>query len=139
VALSIRLKLLSVIDKLVKMASDLELVEKLLEEFPEARARSALLTIYDERGRLSIHLALEGGRPAAREVDAKNPPFATTEISMHVDTFIALFERRLDFWTAYLHDLVEVKSNDGLPASYHVLLWGAFFDKLFSQVLPKRR
>jgi hypothetical protein len=134
-SLSIKLKLLSVVDKLARVASKSEVVRKVVEEFPEATTRTALLTLYDERGKMCLHFSFEGGNAAVREVDPKSPPFATTEISMHVDTFIALLKRKIDFWVAYLHDLVDVKSNDGLPASYHVLLWGAFFDRLFNEVL----
>jgi hypothetical protein len=49
---------------------------------------------------------------------------------MHVDTFIKVLKGKLDFRTAYIHDLVDIKSNDGLPVSYHLLLWSAFFDKV---------
>jgi hypothetical protein len=132
---SIKLKLLSVIDKLVKIASKTELVKKILEEFPEAAARSALLTLFNERDKLVLYFGFDGREPVVKEVDVKSPPFATTEITMHVNTFVALLKQKIDFWTAYLHDLIDVKTNDGLPPSYHVLLWGAFFDRLFKEVL----
>jgi hypothetical protein len=134
-SLSIKFRLLSVVDKLVKLASRSELARRVAAEFPEASTRSSLLVLHDESGRMALHFSLDGGRLSVREVDPSNPPFATNEVSMHVDTFIALLKRRIGFWTAYLHDLIDVRSNDGLPASYHVLLWGAFFDRLFSEVL----
>jgi len=51
-SLSIKLKLLSVVDKLARVASRSEVVRKVVEEFPEATTRSALLTLYAERGRM---------------------------------------------------------------------------------------
>jgi hypothetical protein len=48
---------------------------------------------------------------------------------MHIDTFIKMVKGKLDFRTAYIHDLIDIKSNDGLPPTYHLLLWSAFFDK----------
>ena len=78
---------------------------------------------------MAIYIGFQGDRPVVREVDPRRPPTATTEIEMHVDTFIAVLKRRLDFRTAYIHDLVDVRSNDGLPPTYHLILWSAFMDK----------
>ncbi len=55
-----------------------------------------------------------------REVDPDNPPYATNVITMHVDTFIRIIRGGLDFRTAYLYDLIEIASNDGLPPAYHL-------------------
>jgi hypothetical protein len=127
--LSLRLRLLAILPKLMELGA--RRFESLLREFPEARSRSTLLVLYDDRGnKLAFWLGFEGDSPRIREVDLKNPPPATNEISMHVDTFIKILKGRLDFRTAYLYDLVDIKSNDGLPASYHLLLWSAFFDEV---------
>jgi len=126
---SIRLRLLSILPKL--MLVGVSRFQDILSEFPEARARSAILRLYDDRGNeVAFWLGFEDGKPTVREVDPRNPPYATTEISMHVDTFIAVLKGRLDFRTAYIHDLIGIKSNDGLPAAYHLLLWSAFFDRV---------
>jgi hypothetical protein len=126
---NIRLKLLSILPKL--MLIGVNRFQDILSEFPEARTRSAILRLYDDRGNeIAFWLGFEDGRPAVRETDPRNPPYATTEVSMHVDTFIAVLKGRLDFRTAYIHDLIGIKSNDGLPAAYHLLLWSAFFDRV---------
>jgi hypothetical protein len=127
--LSVKLRLLSILPKLMKIG--MQKFEDLIREFPEARSRSALLVLYDDRGnKLALWIGFEGDEPRVREVDLKNPPPATNEISTHVDTFIKILKGRLDFRTAYLYDLVDIKSNDGLPASYHLLIWSAFFDEV---------
>jgi hypothetical protein len=125
----IRAKLLSILPKL--MLIGVSKFHDILSEFPEARSRSAILRLYDGRGNeVAFWLGFENDKPVVREVDPKSQPYATTEVSMHVDTFIAMLKGRLDFRTAYIHDLVDIKSNDGLPASYHLLLWSAFFDRI---------
>jgi hypothetical protein len=127
--LSLRVRLLEILPKLMKLG--VHRFNDLLREFPDATSRSALLVLYDDRGsKLAFWLGFEGGSPQVREVSLKSPPPATNEISMHVDTFIKVLKGRLDFRTAYLYDLIDIKSNDGLPASYHLLLWSAFFDKV---------
>jgi hypothetical protein len=129
VSVGIRAKLLFILPKL--MLIGVSRFRDILSEFPEARSRSAILRLYDDRGNeVAFWLGFENDRPVVREVDPRSPPYATTEISMHVDTFIAILKGRLDFRTAYIHDLVDIKSNDGLPASYHLLLWSAFFDEV---------
>jgi hypothetical protein len=108
-----------------------------LKEFPEATTRSTLLIIYDDKGKkLAFWAGFEGDRPVVRKVDPKNPPFATTEVSMHVDTFIKIIKGERDFRAAYLYNLIDIKSNDGLPETYHLLLWSAYFDKLV-EILKK--
>jgi len=47
-------------------------------------------------------------------------------------TSTCLIRGGLDFRTAYLYDLIEIASNDGLPPAYHLLIWSAFFDRLAS-------
>jgi hypothetical protein len=90
-----------------------------------------LLILYDDVGnKIALWIGFEGGSPHVRKVDLKSPPPATNEISMHIDTFIKILKGKLDFRTAYIHDLVDIKCNDGLPASYHLLLWSAFFDEV---------
>jgi hypothetical protein len=128
-SVSIRLKLLSILPKLMLIGA--AKLQDILNEFPEARTRSAILRLYDDRGNeIAFWLGFENGKPVVKEVDPRNPPYATTEVSMHIDTFIAMLKGRLDFRTAYIHDLIDIKSNDGLPASYHLLLWSAFFDRI---------
>jgi hypothetical protein len=127
--LSLRGRLLELLPKLLMLG--MRRFDSLLREFPEATSRSALLVLYDSAGnKLALWIGFEGGAPRVREVDLKNPPPATNEISMHIDTFIKILKGKLDFRTAYLYDLVDIKSNDGLPASYHLLLWSAFFDEV---------
>lgn len=127
--MSIRVKLLSILPRLMLLG--VTKFQDILSEFPEAKTRSMVLRLYDDRGNeVAFWLGFENGRPVVREVDSRNPPYATTEVSMHVDTFIAMLKGKLDFRTAYIHDLIDIKSNDGLPASYHLLLWSAFFDKV---------
>ncbi len=126
--ITLKAKLLTVLPKL--LALGMRSLEDVLSSFPEAKTRSAVLTLYDENGRMSIYVGFEGDKLAVREVDPENPPYATTYMTMHVDVFIALLKNKIDFRAAYLHDLIDVKSNDGLPPSYHFLLWAAFFDRV---------
>ncbi|RLG84961.1 MAG: hypothetical protein DRO39_06740 [Thermoprotei archaeon] len=127
--MSVRLKLLSILPKL--MAVGLRRFNSLLNEFPEARTRSMVLRLYDAAGnQVAFWLGFEGDRPVVKEVDPRNPPFATTEVSMHIDVFLKILKGRLDFRAAYLYDLIDIKSNDGLPSTYHILLWSAFWDRL---------
>lgn len=127
--MSLRLRLLEILPKLVKLG--LYKFNDLLKEFPDATSRSALLVLYDSKGnKLAFWIGFEGGSPKVVEVDLKNPPRATNEISMHIDTFIKILKGRLDFRTAYLYDLIDIESYDGLPSSYHLLLWSAFFDRV---------
>jgi len=131
--MSVRLKLLSILPKL--MSIGLRRFNSLLSEFPEAKTRSTVLKLYDSSGgQVAFWLGFEGDRPAVREVDPSNPPYATTEISMHVDVFIKILKGKMDFRAAYLYDLVDIKSNDGLPSSYHLLLWSAFFDHIIQML-----
>lgn len=126
--MSIRLKLLTILPKLMQIG--MMKLNDLFKEFPEARTRSAVLKLYDSQGgQIAFWLGFEGDKPVAKEVDPKNPPYATTEITMHIDVFIKVIKGKLDFRAAYLYDLIDIKSNDGLPSSYHFLLWSAFFDK----------
>lgn len=125
-SVSLRLQLLQVLPKLVRLAT--ANVQDILKEFPEAKGRSAVLVLYDSRGgRIAFHISLDGG---VREVNPDSPPPATNVITMHVDTFIKILKGKIDFRSAYLYDLVDIRSNDGLPASYHFLLWSAFFDRV---------
>jgi len=127
--MSLRLRLLSILPKL--MLIGLRRFDNLLNEFPEAKTRSSILKLYDSAGnQVAFWLGFEGDKPVVREVDPKNPPYATTEISMHVDVFIKILKNKLDFRAAYLYDLIDIKSNDGLPQSYHFILWASFFDRL---------
>jgi len=127
--MTIRLKLLSILPKL--MTIGLGRFNDLLREFPEAKTRSTVLRLYDSSGnQMAFWLGFEGDRPAVKEVDPKRPPYATTEISMHIDVFIKVLKGKMDFRAAYLYDLIDIKSNDGLPVSYHMLLWSAYFDRL---------
>ena len=127
--MSIRLRLLSILPKL--MLIGLRKFNNLLNEFPEAKTRSTVLKLYDSAGnQIAFWLGFEGDKPIVKEVDPKNPPYATTEISMHIDVFIKILKNKLDFRAAYLYDLIDIKSNDGLPVGVHFLLWSAYFDKL---------
>ena len=127
--MSIRFKLLSLLPKLIGVGY--ANFKDLLNEFPEAKRRSSLVKLYDSRGnRMAFWIGFENDRPVIKEVDPDNPPYSTTELSMHVDTFVNVLKGELDFRTAYLYDLIDVKTNDGLPTAYHVLLWAAYFDKL---------
>jgi len=124
----LKAKLVTLLPKLLKLG--LARYGHLLEQFPEARTRSAVLVLYDDQGnRIAFWGGFEGDSLVFREVDSRNPPACTTMIEMHVDTFIAILKGNLDFRTAYIHDLIEIRSFDGLPASYHLLIWAAFFDK----------
>ena len=125
--MSIRLRLLSILPRLVALGY--KGLNKLLKQFPEAMHRSTVLVLYDSSGgRIAFWIGTENGKPVVKEVDPEAPPYATTTIRMHIDTFIRILKGKLDFRAAYLYDLVDVESNDGLPASYHFLLWAAFFD-----------
>jgi len=127
--MSIRLRLLSILPKL--MLIGLKKFNDLLNEFPEAKTRSTVLKLYDSAGnQIAFWLGFEGDKPVVKEVDPKNPPYATTEISMHIDVFIKILKNKLDFRAAYLYDLIDIKSNDGLPVGVHFLLWSAYFDRL---------
>ncbi|RLE65004.1 MAG: hypothetical protein DRJ38_04500 [Thermoprotei archaeon] len=131
--MSIRLRLLSILPKL--MGLGLRRFNDLLREFPEAKTRSAVLKLYDNAGnQVAFWLGFEGDKPVVREVDPRNPPYATTEITMLIDVFIKILKGKLDFRAAYLYDLIDIKSNDGLPSSYHFLLWSAFFDRLIEML-----
>jgi len=131
-SLNIRLKLLTVLPKLLNFG--VNQLQDVLRQFPEAKTRSAVLELYDEKGKVAFWIGFEGGRPTVREVDPDNPPYATNVITMHVDTFIRIIRGGLDFRTAYLYDLIEIASNDGLPPAYHLLIWSAFFDRLASSL-----
>jgi len=128
-SLSIKVRLLSILPKL--MLIGMRGLEDVLKEFPEATTRSMLLRLFDDRGgEMCIWLGFENEQPAAREVECRNPPFATTEVSMHIDVFLRVLKGKLDFRSAYLYDLIDIRSNDGLPASYHLILWSAFWDRV---------
>jgi len=134
-ASTLREKLLSLLPKLFILSTSK--LNDLLKEFPEASTRSTLLILYDDRGKkIGVWLGFENNKPVVRGVDTKNPPYATNEISMHIDTFLKIVKGQLDFRTAYLYDLIDIKSNDGLPETYHLLLWSAYFDKLV-EILKK--
>jgi hypothetical protein len=125
----IKTQLLEVLPKLM-LVGWFKLAD-ILRELPGAANRSSLLVLYDDRGnKLTFWLGFADGRPRVVEVDPDNPPFATTEVSMHVDTFIKILKGQTDFIATYLYDLVDVRSNDGLPPEYHVLLWAAFYDRV---------
>lgn len=127
--MSIRLKLLTILPKL--MALGLRVYGDLIKELPDVTSRSAILRLYDTAGNeLAFYLGFEGERPTVKEVNPRNPPYATTEISMHIDTFIKVLKGRLDFRSAYLYDLIDIRSHDGLPPTYHFILWAAFFDRI---------
>jgi hypothetical protein len=136
--LEIRVKLLTIVPRILSMKR--QAVEEILNAFPEARNRSMLLVlgarpgrdsvIDEEAGKIAFHVSVNG----VREVDPENHPFSTTEMKMHVDTFLKIFRGEMDFRTAYLYDLIDVKSNDGLPAAYHVILWSAFWDRALEVV-----
>jgi hypothetical protein len=126
--ITIKAKLITLLPKLLKLG--MVRYGKLLEQFPEAKTRSAVLVLYDDHGnRIAFWGGFEDDSLVFREVDPRNPPPCTTMIEMHVNTFIAILKGELDFRTAYIHDLIDIKSFDGLPASYHLLIWAAFFDK----------
>ena len=126
--ITIKAKLITLLPKLLKLG--MVRYGKLLEQFPEAKTRSAVLVLYDDQGnRIAFWGGFEDDNLVFREVDPRNPPPCTTMIEMHVNTFIAILKGELDFRTAYIHDLIDIKSFDGLPASYHLLIWAAFFDK----------
>jgi len=127
---NIRLKLLAVLPKLLMFGASQ--LQDVLSQFPEAKTRSAVLELYDERGKVAFWIGFEGGRPNVKEVDPDNPPYSTNTITMHVDTFIKVIRGEIDFRTAYLYDLIEIASSDGLPPAYHLLIWSAFFDRLAS-------
>jgi len=126
---SVRVKLLSILPKL--MILGMKNFGNLLAEFPEAKTRSSILRLYDSSGnQIAFWLGFEGDKPIVKEVDPGKPPYATTEISMHIDVFIKVLKGKMDFRATYLYDLIDIKSNDGLPVSYHMLLWSAYFDRL---------
>lgn len=103
----------------------------LVKEFPEITTRSMLLRIQRPGGQpILLWAGFKGGEPHVIEIEPGKPVSATTEITLHIDTLISILKGRLDFRAAYLYDLIDIKSNDGLPASYHFILWAAFFDKL---------
>jgi hypothetical protein len=126
--MSIEIKLLTILPKIAILG--ISHFKELLKEFPDAVTRSTVLTLYDERSKFGFYIGFENNKPVVKSVDLRNPPLATTEITMHVDTFIAILKNKLDFRTAYIHDLIDIKSNDGLPPTYHLILWSAFFDKV---------
>ena len=127
--MSLRLRLLNILPKL--MLIGFRRFNSLLNEFPEAKTRSSVLRLYDSAGnQIAFWLGFEGDNPVVKEVDPRNPPYATTEMTMHIDVFIKILKGKLDFRAAYLYDLIDLKSNDGLPVSYHMLLWSAYFDRL---------
>ena len=125
---NLRLKLLTILPKLLNYG--FMQFNDLLKEFPEAKSRSAVLILYDQSSKIAFWIGFENGKPTIKETDPKNPQFATNTITMHVDTFIKVLKNELDFRTAYLYDLIEITSSDGLPPTYHMLIWSAFFDKL---------
>jgi len=130
---NIRLKLMSILPKL--MALGLRKFNDLLNEFPEAKTRSMVLRLYDSSGnQIAFWLGFEGDKPVVKEVNPRNPPYATTEILMHIDVFLKILKNKLDFRTAYLYDLIDIKTNDGLPVSYHMLLWSSFWDKVIEML-----
>jgi len=52
VSLNIRLKLLTVLPKLLNFG--VSQLQDVLRQFPEAKTRSAILELYDERGKVAI-------------------------------------------------------------------------------------
>jgi len=132
----IRLKLLQVLPKLAKLAIEASMTDlsDLAKSDPSILNRTATIRIYDESGEeLCFFVGLKrSGNKIEPHIETDVCRAATTEIRMHIDTFIAILKKEVDFRTAYLHGLVEIKSYDGRPPFYHFMIWSSFFDKLVS-------
>jgi len=57
-SLNIRLKLLTVLPKLLNFG--VSQLQDVLRQFPEAKTRSAILELYDERGKVAFWIGFEG-------------------------------------------------------------------------------
>jgi len=99
------------------------------------RGKGGILVLYNDKGEeVRIWAGMsEDGKP---EVDIENAGRrrANNEIVMHYSTFKAIVEGKLDPRVAYAHDLIYVRSLDGLPVSFHALLWFSWFDLVKEEI-----
>jgi len=113
---SIRLKLLSILPKL--MTIGLRRFNNLLNEFPEAKTRSTVLKLYDTAGnQIAFWLGFEDEKPVVKEVDPRNPPYATTEISMHIDSipsYVPVVVARPDKYSPREYKVIEIMPIEDL-------------------------
>jgi len=118
------LKLLSLVPKLVLLAMRSDELRGVAQRY--GGKRSCQLELYDEQGEaLSMWVGIEGG-----EVSVRQGKYASTNtLRMHIDVFLDILAKKIDFRTAVAHGLVEIESHDGLPWAFHYFLWAAFWDK----------
>ena len=116
--------LMTLFPKLIKFAMNKEKLKKAVEEF--GKGKCGCLVLYNDRGeeaRLWIGIG-DDGEPFV----SQDPQRANNEIRMHIKTLKAILSNELDPRVAYAHDLIEVKSLDGLPVSFHAFLWFSWFE-----------
>jgi len=123
-AVDLRLYLMKLIPRILMKREDLR---RVVDEF--GRDRCGVLHLYNDRGeevRLWVGFDEEGEPNITFEPQSR----ANNEISMHYNTFKAILEGQLDPRVAYAHDIIEVKSLDGLPISFHAFLWFSWFEAI---------
>ena len=119
------LRLLSLAPKVIRLAMQSDELREIARRY--GGKRSCQLELYDEQGEaLSMWVGIgENG-----EVSVKQGKYASTNtLRMHIDVFLDILAKKIDFRTAVAHGLVEIESHDGLPWAFHYFLWAAFWDK----------
>jgi len=119
------LKLLSIAPKLFQLAMRSDELREVAQRYKGKR--SCQLELYDEEGEaLSMWIGVENGNVSVKQGRYQS----TNTLRMHIDVFLDILKRRIDFRTAVWHGLVEIESHDGFPWSFHFFLWAAFLDKV---------
>jgi putative sterol carrier protein len=118
------IKLLSLAPKIFKLAMKSDELREIAKRY--GGKRSCQIELFDEAGEaLSMWVGIEG-----EDVSVKQGKYPSTNtLRMHIDVFLDILARKLDFRTAVAHGLVEIESHDGLPWSFHYFLWASFWDK----------
>jgi len=118
------LELMALLPKLMRLAMRREGLKRAVEEF--GRGRCGQLVLFNDRGEeVSLWIGVDDrGEPFV----SLTPQRANNEVRMHINTLKAILDGKLDPRVAYAHDLVEVRSYDGLPVSFHAFLWFSWFE-----------
>jgi len=119
------IKLLSLAPKIFRLAMKSDELRELAKRY--GNKRSCQLELYDEAGEaLSMWVGIEG-----EDVNVKQGKYpATNTLRMHIDVFLDILSKKLDFRTAVAHGLVEFESHNGLPWSFHFMLWSSFWERV---------
>jgi len=121
-AVQLRLYLLKLIPKILMKRKDLR---ELVDRF--GKDRRGIICIYNDKGE-EVRLWMGFDQEGNVDISFEPQGSANNEIILHYNTLKEILEGKLDPRVAYAHDIIEVKSLDGLPFSLHAFLWFSWFE-----------